>query len=630
VSARSRKSTPSSSSSSSSSSRAAAGPAPEPGRLDTALRTATCGALTAAEVDREVTLAGWVAHRRDYGKLIFIDLRDRYGLTQVVFDPERSPESAAAHALASEARLEYVLRVEGVVRPRLPGKENPALATGAIEVEARRAAVLNPAKTTPFPIADHVTADEALRLRYRYLDLRRDALRSLVELRHRVVKEIRDALDARRFVEVETPILTKSTPEGARDYLVPSRLYAGEFYALPQAPQQFKQLLMVAGIDRYFQIARCFRDEDLRADRQPEFTQLDLEMSFVAEPDVMGLIEDLLIGLIRRTTDKRIKAVPFPHLSFAECMERYGTDHPDLRFELPLATLGEELARQGTFKVFHDALDRGGAVKGLRVPGMASASRKELDTLTEFARTLGARGLVTLALPPEGPRSPLTRFMSADELGRVVAHLGGREGDLLLFVADDLKVCNDVLARLRVRLGEQLGLADPRELALCWVVDFPLLEWIEEDGKGRYHATHNPFSGMRPGEEEKLEREPLKVTARQYDVVCNGYEIGGGSIRINVPELQRRVFRLLGLSEQQIDEQFGHMLEAFEYGAPPHGGIALGIDRLVMLLADGETIRDVIPFPKMQNGRDALMGAPSPVAEDQLRELHLRVREEGR
>ncbi|GAC1447835.1 MAG: aspartate--tRNA ligase [Ktedonobacterales bacterium] len=598
-------------------------------RLGTSLRSASCGDLTAADVGQEVVLTGWVGHRRDYGKLIFIDLRDRYGITQVVFDPERSAEAAAAHAVASDARLEYVLRIEGVVVRRLAGKENPSLATGEIEVEARRAQVLNAAKTTPFPIADHVTADEGLRLRYRYLDLRRETLRRGVELRHRVVKFIRDELDQRGFVEVETPILTKSTPEGARDYLVPSRLYAGEFYALPQAPQQFKQLLMVAGIDRYFQIARCFRDEDLRADRQPEFTQLDLEMSFVTEPDVMGLIEALLIQLIQRTTDKRIQAIPFPHLTFAECMERYGTDHPDLRFGLPLVELGD-LARLGSFKVFHDALDRGGMVKGLRVPGQAQATRRELDTLTEFAKALGAKGLVTLALLPEGPRSPLAKFLSDSELKQVVERLGGQEGDLLLFVADAAKICNDVLARLRVRLGEQLNLIDPSEMALCWVVDFPLLEeLVDEDGRTRFHATHNPFSGMRPGEEPLLDTAPLQVTARQYDIVCNGYEIGGGSIRINIPDLQRRVFQLLGLSDAQITEQFGHMLEAFEYGAPPHGGIALGIDRLVMLLADGETIRDVITFPKMQNGRDPLMGAPSPVAEDQLRDLHLRLREES-
>ena len=595
----------------------------------TALRTATCGDLNATNVGQRVVLTGWVAHRRDYGKLIFIDLRDRYGLTQVVFDPERTAESAAAHAVASEVRLEYVLRVEGTVTRRLPGKENPNLATGDIEVEAQRVEVLNAARTTPFPIADHVTADEALRLRYRYLDLRRDTMRRGVELRHRVVKLIRDYMDERGFVEVETPILTKSTPEGARDYLVPSRLYTGEFYALPQAPQQFKQLLMVAGIDRYFQIARCFRDEDLRADRQPEFTQLDVEMSFVAEQDVMGLIEEMLIELIKETTNKRIKQQPLPHLTFAECMQRYGTDHPDLRFDLPLAELGD-LARIGSFQVFQNAVAKGGMVKGLRVPGLASATRKELDELTEFARTLGAKGLVTLALLPDGPRSPLVKAMTSDELGQIIAAMGGETGDLLLFVADDASVCNDVLFRLRNRMGERLGLIDPNEMALCWVVDFPLLEVITENGKQRYHATHNPFSGMKAGEESLLETDPLAVTARQYDIICNGYEIGGGSIRINVAGLQRKVFQLLGLSEEEIAEQFGHMLEAFEYGAPPHGGIALGIDRLIMLLADGETIRDVIAFPKMQNGQDALMRAPSPVTEEQLRDLHLRIREESR
>ena len=594
--------------------------------LATSLRTASCGDLTAADVGRKVILTGWVAHRRDYGKLIFIDLRDRFGLTQVVFDPERTPAAATAHQIANEARLEYVLRIEGAVKKRLPGKENPALTTGEVEVEAERVEVLNPSKVSPFPIAEHVTADEPLRLRYRYLDMRRDTLRNSIELRHRAVKYIRDYLDARGFLEVETPILTKSTPEGARDYLVPSRLYTGEFYALPQAPQQFKQLLMVGGIDRYFQIARCFRDEDLRADRQPEFTQLDLEMSFVAEPDIMNLIETLLTGLIETMTSKRIKQKPFPHIRFQDSMDRYGNDRPDLRFDLPLIDLGE-LAHLGNFKVFQDVASAGGMVKGLSAPGMATATRREIDELTDFAKQNGAKGLVSLALSPEGARSPLTRFLSEAELAQVIAHMGGKVGDLILFVADEAKVVNDVLSRLRSHLGEKLGLIDPSEMSLAWVVDFPLLEIIEEGGKQRYHATHNPFSGMKPGEEALLEDDPLRVTARQYDIICNGYEIGGGSIRINVPELQRKIFQLLGLSEGEITEQFGHMLEAFEYGAPPHGGIALGIDRLVMLLSGGDTIRDVIAFPKMQNGQDVLMRAPSPVSMEQLRDLHLRLQE---
>jgi len=606
---------------------AATAPTTQPSAYATALRTISCGELTAANVGQRVVMTGWVGRRRDYGKLIFIDLRDRYGMTQVVVDPERGADAAAAHAIARDVRLEYVLRVEGVVNRRLAGSENKDLATGEIEVEAHSIEVLNAAKPVPFPIADRVTADENIRLRYRYLDLRRDNMRDNIVLRHRAVKFIRDYMDARGFVEVETPILTKSTPEGARDYLVPSRTYPGEFYALPQAPQQFKQLLMVAGLDRYFQIARCFRDEDLRSDRQPEFTQLDLEMSFVAEPDVMGLIEGMLIDLIHTTTGKRIKQTPFPHIGYDEAMRRYGIDRPDMRFDLPLTELGE-LARLGSFQVFHTALDNGGMVKGIRAPGMAMATRKEIDALTDFAKTLGAKGLVTHALQPEGPKGPLTRFMSAEELAQVVAALGGETGDLLLFVADSEKVCNDVLWRMRIRLAEQLGLIDPNEMSLCWVVDFPLLEIVDDNGKQRYHATHNPFSGMQAGQEELLASEPLKVIARQYDIVCNGYEIGGGSIRINKADLQRQIFRLLGLSEEQIDEQFGHMLEAFEYGAPPHGGIALGIDRLVMLLADGETIRDVTAFPKMQTGQDALMRAPSPVTDEQLRELHLSIRPE--
>jgi aspartyl-tRNA synthetase len=592
--------------------------------LETTLRSATCGELTAANVGQQVTLTGWVNRRRDHGKLIFLDLRDRYGVTQIIFDPERGPGASEAHAIAESVRSEYVLRVQGTVVRRLPGSENPDLATGEIEVVPGAVEVLNPARPTPFVISDQVTADEALRLKYRYLDLRRPALRENIVLRHRVVKLIRDYMDARGFVEVETPILTKSTPEGARDYLVPSRLYAGKFYALPQAPQQFKQLLMVGGLDRYFQIARCFRDEDQRSDRQPEFTQLDVEMSFVTEADVMGLIEGMLIELVQQMTQKRIQQQPFPHLTYAEVMDRYGTDHPDIRFGLPLVEISD-LVEASDFRVFAEAMRAGGMVKGLRVPGAASYSRKEIDDLTEQARVLGAKGLVTVALGADGIRSPLTKAMSAAQLEAVIARMEAQTGDLLLFVADSARVCNDVLSRMRVRLGERLGLIPNDVMGFCWVVDFPLLEWNEDED--RYQAGHNPFSGMQAGDEALLETEPLKARARQYDVICNGYEIGGGSIRINRADLQRRVFRLLGLSDAQIQEQFGHMLEAFEYGAPPHGGIALGLDRLVMLLADEESIRDVIAFPKTQSAQDLLMQAPSTVAPEQLRELHLRVEE---
>jgi aspartyl-tRNA synthetase len=584
-------------------------------------RTATCGELNADAVGREVTLAGWVNRRRDHGGLIFLDLRDRYGLTQIVCDPERSPE---AHRVASEVRSEYVIQVSGTVVHRLPGTENPNLSTGDIEVAAQRIVILNPSRTTPFPISNDVQVDESLRLKYRYLDLRRPRMRDNIILRHRVVKVIRDYLDERGFLEIETPILMKSTPEGARDYLVPSRLYPGEFYALPQSPQQLKQLLMVAGMDRYFQIARCFRDEDQRADRQPEFTQLDLEMAFVSEDDVMKLIEGLLIYLIERTTHKRIKEQPFPRLSYKDAIARYGTDHPDLRFDLPLVEISD-LAAAGNFGVFHTALAAGGMVKGIRVPGAGGYSRREIDELTEFARTLGAKGLVSLAISAAGDvKSPLARFMSGDEVQAIINRLQGQPGDLLLFVADSAKVCNDVLFRLRVRMAERLGLIDPDEMALCWVVDFPLLHFNEEEQ--RYEAEHNPFSGMDEAHIDRLDSDPLNVRAKQYDIICNGYEIGGGSVRINVAELQHKVFSLMALDDEQIKEQFGHMLEAFEYGAPPHGGIALGIDRLVMLLADEDSIREVIAFPKTQSAQDLLMGAPSPVDEQQLRELHLRLR----
>jgi len=584
-------------------------------------RTHTCGELTKANVGQQVRLAGWINRRRDHGGLIFLDIRDRYGLTQVICDPERSSE---AHRIASELRSEYVVQVQGTVVNRLPGTENPHLSTGDIEIAAEQILLLNPARTTPFPISDAISVDESLRLKYRYLDLRRPKMRDNIVLRHRITKFMRDFFDERGFLEIETPMLVKSTPEGARDYLVPSRLYAGEFYALPQSPQQLKQLLMVAGLDRYFQIARCFRDEDQRSDRQPEFTQLDVEMAFVSEEDVMTLIEEMLIQLIEKLTSKRIKQCPFPRLSYREVMDRYGTDHPDLRFDLPLVEISD-LASAGSFGVFKNALAANGIVKGIRVPGAGGYSRKEIEELTEFARTQGAQGLVSLSIGATGEiKSPLVKFMSTGEVQAIVARLRGQPGDLLLFVADSARVCNDVLFRLRVKLAERLKLIDPDEMALCWIVDFPLLHYDEE--QQRYDAEHNPFSGMDEAHVERLDSDPLNIRAKQYDIICNGYEIGGGSVRINVAEIQRKVFSLMNLSDEQIHEQFGHMLEAFEYGAPPHGGIALGLDRLVMLCADEESIREVIAFPKTQSALDLLMNAPSPVDEQQLRDLHLQIR----
>src|SRR5437763_4030745 len=583
-------------------------------------RTHTCGDLNIDSIGQQVTLAGWVNRRRDHGGLIFLDIRDRYGITQIICDPDRSPE---AHSIASELRSEYVVQLSGTVVPRLPGTENPNLSTGDIEVAAELIKILNPARTTPFPIADNISVDESLRLKYRYLDLRRPTMQHNIILRHRAVKVIRDYLDERGFLEIETPILMKSTPEGARDYLVPSRLYPGEFYALPQSPQQLKQLLMVAGMDRYFQIARCFRDEDQRSDRQPEFTQLDLEMAFVAEEDVMVLIEGLLVHLIETTTNKRIKQTPFPRLKYVDVMDRYGTDHPDLRFDLPLVE-GSDLAQAGSFGVFQGALAAHGMVNGIRVPDAGNYSSTEIEELTEFARMLGAKGLVSLAISSTNEvKSPLIKFMSREEVQAIIDRLQGEPGDLLLFVADSAKLCNDVLYRLRGKLAERLNLIDPNEMALCWVVDFPLLHF-DEEGQ-RYEAEHNPFSGMDEAHVARLDTDPLNIRAKQYDIICNGYEIGGGSVRINIAEIQKKVFLLMKLHEEEIEEQFGHMLEAFEYGAPPHGGIALGVDRLVMLMANEDSIREVIAFPKTQSATDLMMHAPSPVEEKQLRELHLCV-----
>ncbi len=595
-----------------------AGAAPEMSRLPQK-RTHTCGALRATESGERAVLQGWVHRRRDHGGLLFIDLRDRYGMTQVVFNPAAAPE---AHALAETLRSEYVLSVAGTVARRPAGTENPSLPTGEIELVAGELVILNAARTPPFYINEDSPVDETLRLKYRYLDLRRAHLRETIILRHRVVKAMRDFLDARGFLEIETPILTKSTPEGSRDFLVPSRLHPGEFYALPQAPQQFKQLLMVAGMDRYFQIARCFRDEDQRADRQPEFTQLDVEMSFVTEDDVTQTTEELYIALVERFSEKRLLSRPFPRLTYAEAMAKYGTDRPDLRFGLELVDVSDLLGTSG-FGVFRSAAESGGIIKGIKAPGCAGWSRREIDQITGLARTFGARGLATAAWTPDGVRSPFRQHVGDDIMARLRARFDAQEGDLIALVADKPAVANEVLHRLRDHLGARLDLADPNVLCFCWVVDFPLLERDKE--RGAWTFTHNPFCAPKDDDLPLLESDPGRALSKQYDLICNGYELGGGSVRIHSRALQERIFSLMGYDAGQIESLFGTILEALEYGAPPHGGIATGLDRLIAILVSEDTIREAIAFPKNQAAADLMMQAPSPVAEAQLAELSISV-----
>ena len=596
------------------------------------LKNASCGLLRKEDIGKVVTLAGWVHRRRDHGSLIFIDLRDRKGLVQVVFNPELALQ---AHKEAESLRNEWVVQVTGEVTARPKGTENPRLSTGEIEVIVQEAQVLNASKTPPFYINEETEVEESLRLKYRYLDLRKPRMRDNLILRHKVVKFIRDFLDARDFLEIETPILIKSTPEGARDYLVPSRLYPGQFYALPQSPQQLKQLLMVSGIERYFQIARCFRDEDLRADRQPEHTQLDLEMSFVEQDDVLDLIEELFASLVETLTPEKRMLKPFPRMTHSETMERYGTDKPDLRFGLEMADLSEVAARS-QFKVFQSVLSQGGIVKGFKAPGCASYSRRQLEELTEFVKARGAQGLVTLALIGDGGvidnltqeqvRSVLAQHVSLEDVKEMARRLDASMGDLLLIVAGPPKVANLALSHLRHEMGQRLELADPNLLAFAFVVDFPLVEWDEQEQ--RWDPSHHPFTMPCASDVDLLESEPGKVKAHCYDLVCNGSELASGSIRVHQRDLQERIFRVLGYSEEEVQARFGHLLEAFEYGAPPHGGIAPGIDRLVMILRGEDSIREVIAFPKTQSAVDPLFEAPSPVSEAQLKELHIRILEE--
>ena len=583
-------------------------------------RDHACGDLRAEDVGRRVVLAGWLHRRRDHGGLTFIDLRDRAGVVQVVANPDAE---AKAHQTLAEARPEWVLRVEGEVRRRPAGMENPSLATGEVEVQATVVEVLNAARTPPFPINEETEVDEGLRLKYRYLDLRRARLQRNLELRHRMVKFIRDYLDSRGFWEVETPILFKTTPEGARDYLVPSRVHPGHFYALPQSPQQLKQLLMVAGVERYFQIARCFRDEDLRADRQPEFTQLDLEMSFVVREDVMGLAEDLFTRLAEAILPgKKLLTKPWPRYKYAEVMDRFGIDKPDIRFGLELKDI-TDLAPGSGFKVFESAAASGGTVRGINAKGCAAFSRKEIDDLTALAGEFGARGLAYDAVLEGEGRSSFAKFLNPGRRQAIRARLEAEPGDLLLFVADQAPVVFESLARLRIHLGERLGLCDPSTLAFCWVIDFPFVTWNEDEK--RWDPSHHLFTSPMREDIPLLDSDPGRARGQQYDMVLNGVEVGGGSIRIHDRELQEKVFGLIGLPPDVARQRFGHMLEAFEYGTPPHGGIAPGIDRICRLLADEPDIREVIAFPKNQAARDVMAGAPSPADAEQLRELHLQL-----
>ncbi|MFT9486978.1 MAG: aspartate--tRNA ligase [Tepidibacillus sp.] len=585
-------------------------------------RTHQCGTLNTEHIGEEVVLSGWVQKRRDLGGLIFIDLRDRSGIVQLIFNPEASKD---AHEIADKARNEYVIAVKGMVVKRDEATINPNIATGEIEIDVKEIQIINEAKNPPFFIQDHIDIDETLRLKYRYLDLRRNEMQKTLILRHQAMIFIRNFLDKHGFLDIETPMLTKSTPEGARDYLVASRKHPGHFFALPQSPQLYKQLLMVSGFERYYQITRCFRDEDLRADRQPEFTQVDIEMSFMPLQEFQDLMEEMMVGLFQETIGYKVER-PFLRMTYQEAMDRYGSDKPDIRFGLELKDISEVL-KDSEFKVFKNTIKNGGQIKAINAKGCAHYSRKEIDQLTEFVTRYGAKGLAWLAFKEGEVKGSIAKFVTEEELKQMKAILEVENGDLLLFVADQKKVVADALGNLRLKLGKDLNLIPHDVYQFLWVTDFPLLAYDDEEG--RYVAEHHPFTMPKTEDIPLLDSDPAKVRAQAYDMVLNGYELGGGSMRIYKKEIQEKMFQTLGFSKEETWEKFGFLLEAFEYGTPPHGGIAFGLDRIIMLLAKRSNLRDTIAFPKTAGANCLLTGAPTLVDRKQLNELHLQIEKDG-